>query len=177
VMQQRREPCLLVPLRRLAHGGQSVRRGAPALCPGRGRLAAVPLGRGPLLHGLRRGLVPFVRPLLSSYCLVRLLIRVHVHLTASAFMNRPGPHRARMRSPRFRTKDVSACMGSTTAQSPDLASHYARSDVAFSSMERDRRPGSPVSQLNTQPAASPVNASRPPSRTKPRASLRAGAVG
>jgi len=68
------------------------------------------------------GQAPFVRPLLSSYCLVRLLIRVHVHLVASAFMNRPGPHRARMRSPRFRTKDVSACMGSTTAQGPPPAS-------------------------------------------------------
>src|SRR5271157_6639264 len=28
-----------------------------------------------------------------------------------------------MRSPRFRTKDVTACMGSTTAQGPLLASH------------------------------------------------------
>jgi hypothetical protein len=38
-------------------------------------------------------------------------------------------------------------------------------DVAFSSAERDRHLGSrPVSQLNTWPVVSPVNASRHPSR-------------
>jgi hypothetical protein len=38
-------------------------------------------------------------------------------------------------------------------------------DVAFSSTERDRHLGiRPVSQLNTWPVASPVNASRHPSR-------------
>src|SRR5215831_17413332 len=38
-------------------------------------------------------------------------------------------------------------------------------DVAFSSAERDRHPGiRPVSQLNTWPVVSPVNASRRPSR-------------
>src|ERR1700730_15572303 len=38
-------------------------------------------------------------------------------------------------------------------------------DVAFSSSERDRHLGiRPVSQLNTWPAVSPVNASRQPSR-------------
>src|SRR5882762_5546157 len=41
----------------------------------------------------------------------------------------------------------------------------AGADVAFSSAERDRHPGiRPVSQLNTQPVVSPVNASRRPSR-------------
>ena len=71
--------------------------------------------------------------------------------------------RAWMRPPRFRTKDVTTCMGSTTAQGPPLQAIYARSDIALSSAERDRRPGiSPVSQLNTQPVVSPVNASPPP---------------
>jgi len=38
-------------------------------------------------------------------------------------------------------------------------------DVAFSSTERDRHLGRrPVSQLNTSPVVSPVNASRHPSR-------------
>jgi hypothetical protein len=40
-MQQRREPYTLALSRRSAHGDESVRRGLPALCPGRGRLAAV----------------------------------------------------------------------------------------------------------------------------------------
>src|SRR5262245_17428725 len=44
-------------------------------------------------------------------------------------------------------------------------SHYAMGDVAFSSAERDRHLGiRPVSQLNTWPVVSPVNASRRPSR-------------
>ena len=86
--------------------------------------------------------------------------------------------RTRMRSPRFRTKDVSTCMGSSTARGSSSTSHLRGEDVAFSSTERDRRLGiRPVSQLNTQPAVSPVNASRLPSRTETRASLGAGAVG
>src|SRR5215468_9212326 len=44
-------------------------------------------------------------------------------------------------------------------------SQYAMGDVAFSSRERDRHLGiRPVSQLNTWPVVSPVNASRRPSR-------------
>src|SRR5712672_3225306 len=44
--------------------------------------------------------------------------------------------------------------------------------------ELDRHLGiRPVSQLNTRPVVSPVNASRLPSRAEPRASLRVGVVG
>ena len=61
----------------------------------------------------------------------------------------------------FRTKDVSTCMGSPTARGSSSASHLRGEDVAFSSRERDRHLGiRPVSLLNTQPVASPVNASR-----------------
>ena len=70
-----------------------------------------------------------------------------------------------MRSPRFRTKDVSTCMGSPTARGSSPVSQLRRKDVAFSSAERDRHLGiRPVSQLNIQPVVSPVNASRRPSR-------------
>jgi hypothetical protein len=70
-----------------------------------------------------------------------------------------------MRSPRFRAKDVSTCMGSSTARGPASASQLRRADVAFSSAERDRHLGiRPVSQLYTQPVVSPVNASRRPLR-------------
>jgi hypothetical protein len=44
VMQQCCEPYTLALSRRSAHGDEPVRRGVPAQCPGRGRLAAVPLG-------------------------------------------------------------------------------------------------------------------------------------
>src|SRR5262249_31156161 len=57
------------------------------------------------------------------------------------------------------------CTRSPTAPGSAHASHYAMGDVAFSSTERDRHLGSrPVSQLNTWPMVSPVNASRRPSR-------------
>src|SRR5712692_10955925 len=178
VMQQRSEPYTLALSRRSAHGDESVRRGVPAQCPGRGRLAAVSLGRGPSLHGLRRGQALFVRPLHGYYNLVRLLIRVHAHRSAFAFMSRSGmPCRTRMRPPRFRTKDVSTCMGSPTARGPPTQA-IARVWYAFSSAERDRHLEiRPVSQLDTQPMVSPVNASRLPSRTEPRASLGVGAAG
>ena len=48
---------------------------------------------------------------------------------------------------------------------PSLQASCAGTDVAFSSAVRDRHLGiRPVSQLNTQPVVSPVNASRRPSR-------------
>src|SRR5258705_2786437 len=136
VMQQCREPYSLALSRRLAHGCQSVRRGIPAQCPGRGRLTAVPLGRGPSLHGLRGGQALFVRPLLGYYDPARILIRVHVHCSAVAFMNRPGlPVRAPMKLPRFRAENFSTCTRSPTARGSSHASHSPWDDVAFSSAE------------------------------------------
>src|ERR1017187_1421581 len=134
-MQQAREPHSLALSRRLAHGCQPVRRGTPAQCPGRGRLTAVPLGRGPSLHDLRRGQALVVRPLHGYYSLVRLLIRVHAHRSAFfAFMSRSGmPCRTRMRPPRFRTKNFSTCARPSTARGSSHASQYAMGDVAFSS--------------------------------------------
>ena len=81
-------------------------------------------------------------------------------------MNWPGiPLRARMRLPRFRAKNFSTCTRSPTARGSSHASHSPWDDVAFSSTERDRHLGiRPVSQLNTWPVVSPVNASRRPSR-------------
>src|SRR5580658_5917024 len=168
VMQQRSEPYTFALSRRSAHGCQPVRRGIPALCPGRGRLTAVPLGRGPSLHGLRRGNALIVRPLHRYYSLVRLLIRVHAHRSAFAFMSRSGmPCRTRMRPPRFRTKDVSTCMGSPTARGSSIRKPLARGGCCLLVSELDRHLGiRPVSQLDTQPVVSPVNASRLPSRAE-----------
>jgi hypothetical protein len=47
VMQQCGEPYTLALSRRSAHGVKAGRRGIPVQRPGRGRLVAVPLGRGP----------------------------------------------------------------------------------------------------------------------------------
>src|SRR5262250_3226818 len=81
--------------------------------------------------------------------------------------SRAGPAlvRARVRPPRFRAKNFSTCTRSPTARGSSHASHSPWDDVAFSSTERDRHLGiRPVSQLNTWPVVSPVNASRRPSR-------------
>src|SRR5712672_1276555 len=95
-----------------------------------------------------------------------------------AFPSRPGTQlRAWMRPPRFRAKNVSTCTRSPTARGFSHASHSPCDDVAFSSAELDRHLGiRPVSQLNTWPVVSPVNASRLPSRAEPRASLGVGVV-
>ena len=83
-----------------------------------------------------------------------------------AFPSRPGTRvRAWMRPPRFRAKNFPTCTRSPTARGSSHASHSPWDDVAFSSTERDRHLGiRPVSQLNTWPVVSPVNASRRPSR-------------
>src|SRR5258706_7295199 len=93
--------------------------------------------------------------------------------------SRAGPARirARVRPPRFRAKNFSTCTVSDCARFSH-ASQYAMEDVAFSSAVRDWHLGiRPVSQLNTWPMVSPVNASRLPSRAEPRASLGVGMVG
>ncbi len=100
--------------------------------PGDGPVTAVPLGRGPSLHGLRREQAPVVRPLLGYYSLVRLLIPRACSSFGITLHEPARPHRAGMRSPRFRTKDVSTCMGSPTARGPSQARHRAWDDVAFS---------------------------------------------
>src|SRR5215467_14117860 len=142
VMQQCCEPYTLAQSRRSAHGDEPVRRGAPAQCPGRGRLAAVPLGRGPSLHGLRRGNALVVRPLHRYNSLVRLLIRVHAHRSAFAFMSRAGvPCRSRKRPPRYRAKNFSTCTRSSDCARFSHPSQYAMGDIAFSASERDRHLG------------------------------------
>src|SRR5450631_1710374 len=165
-MQQRSEPYTLALSRRSAHGDESVRRVIPAQCPGRDRLAAVPLGRGPSLHGRRRGQALFVRPLLGYYDPVRILTGVHAHRSAIAFMNRPSlPVRTRMRLPRFRAKNFSTAQGLRLREVLPMQAISPWDDVAFSSTEGDRHFGiRPASQLNTWPVVSPVNASRRPSR-------------
>ncbi len=85
-----------------------------------------------------------------------------------AFMSRSGmPCRTRMRPPRFRTKDVSTCMGSPTARGSSIRKPFARGGCCLLVSELDRHLGiRPVSQLDTQPVVSPVNASRLPSRAE-----------
>ena len=89
----------------------------------------------------------------------------------------PTCRRTQMRSPRFQRKDVSTCMGSSTARGSSSASQLRGADVALRpTARRQHHEIRPVSQLNTQPVVSPVNASSWPSRAA-LASLGAGAAG
>src|SRR5712672_2606211 len=130
---------------------------------------------GPSLHDLRQKLPSFVRSLPQYYGLIRLLIRVHARRTAIAFPSRPGtspgtdepsqvPHKELLH-----VRKVSDC----ARFSPCKPIRHGR--CCLLSTERDRHLGiRPVSQLNTRPVVSPVNASRLPSRAEPRASLGVG---
>ena len=81
----------------------------------------------------------------------------------------PGPRVAAagsMRPPRFRTKDVSTCMGSPTARGPSHTRHLSHEMMLPSPQPKGIGTSEmPVSQLNTQPMVSPVNASRQTSRS------------
>jgi len=120
-----------------------------------------PLDRPPSLHRLRRrchsalfeaSQVQCSRPTSHPRACPSFGCCLHVPVRCA--------RRTRMRSPRFRTKDVSTCMGSSTARGSSSTSHLRGEDVAFSSTERDRHLGvRPVSLLHTQPMVPPVNAS------------------
>src|SRR5260370_41545165 len=61
--EQGGEPRPLVPSCYLTHTEQAAQLACPALCPARGRLPDVLLGRSPSLHALRRCLLTLVRAL------------------------------------------------------------------------------------------------------------------
>src|ERR1019366_4523244 len=77
VMQQRREPSLLIRLCSFAYTFKRTERIGPALCPGRVLLVRVPLDRAPSLHSLRHQSIGIVRLLRRYYGPVRLPIDVH----------------------------------------------------------------------------------------------------
>ena len=75
----------------------------------------------------------------------------------------PEPQRQVLGSPGSRVGRVRACMGSQTARDPHAPRQRGAHGVAFEVASAPRRPEVVVSQLNTQPALSPVNASPAPS--------------
>ena len=90
----------------------------------------------------------------------------------------PAQVRERMRPPRFRNKELLHVRNVSDCARffPCKPLRHGRCCLLVS--ELDRHLGiRPVSQLNTRPVVSPVNASRLPSRPEPRASLGVGVVG
>jgi hypothetical protein len=101
----------------------------------------------------------------AHYDLIRLLTHVHARRAASAFPSRPGTSPGASETSQVPRKELLHVRKVSDCARFSHPSQYAMGDVAFSSAERDRHLGiRPVSQLNTWPVVSPVNASRRPSR-------------
>jgi hypothetical protein len=129
----------------------------PALCPGRGRLVGVSLGRSPSLHGLR-SLCGFVRPLLRYYGTVRLPKDVHVGRTAFS-LRRPAPAyntRGRLWGLPASAHGVSThAMGLRLRGVGQQLAHDAVDHVAFPLLGQGRHTGWVISELNTTAYVAP----------------------
>src|SRR6266566_3632201 len=140
VVQERREPQLLILTCSLTYPLQRTERVFPARCPGRVLLGQVPFGQAFSLHPLRCRLPGVVRGLLRYSRSVRLPRSVRHRRTSLDFPMRPE---------------------ATAAPGGHGISRFPREVSASASRSNC------LTRLNTRPARSPVNASTPPSRAAP----------
>src|SRR5882757_5063032 len=170
VVQERREPQLLILTCCLTYPLQRTGRVFPARCPGRVLLGQVPFGQPSSLRPLRRRLPGLVRELLRHSRSVRLPRSVRHRRTSLDFPMRP--------------EATAAPGGHGISRFPREVSAYVhgvcdRAGLWHTSRYRCTRWSLPhlltasasrsncLSRLNTRPARSPVNASTPPSRAAP----------
>src|SRR5882724_15104 len=170
VVQERREPQLLILSCCLTYPLQRTGRVLPARCPGRVLLRQVSFGQFSSLHPLRYRLPGVVRELLRYYRAVRLPRSVRHRRTSLDFPTRP---------------KATAALGELgISRFPREVSLYVhgvsdRPGLWRTSRYRCTRWGLPpaptasasrrkvLTRLNTRPAHSPVNASTPPLRAAP----------
>src|SRR6266481_3386897 len=170
VVQERREPQLLILLCCLTYPLERVRRVFPARCPGRVLLQQVPFGQTVSLHPLRNRLPGIVRGLPRYSGSVRLPSSVRHRRTSLDFPMRP--------------KATAALGRPGISRFPNEVSAYVhgvsdRAGLKYTSRYRCTRWGLPhlltasasrsefLTRLNTRPVRSPVNASTPPLRAAP----------
>src|SRR6266699_3756026 len=170
VVQERREPQLLILSCCLTYPLQRTRRVFPARCPGRVLLWQVPFGQTSSLHPPRHRLPGVVRGLLR-YC-------------RSGRLPRSVRHRRTSLDFPMRPTATAALGGPGISRFPREMSAYVhgvsdRAGLWHTSRYRCIRWGLPLSptasasrsefltRLNTRPARSPVNASTPPLRAAP----------
>src|SRR5882724_10900826 len=170
VVQERREPQLLILFCCLTYPLQRTGRVSPARCPGRVLLWQVPFGQSPSLHLLRHRLPGFVRRLLRYYGSVRLPRSVRHRRASLDFPVRPRANttlggRGISRLPR----EVSPYVhGVSDRAGLWLTSRYrcVRWRLPLSPSASASRSNS-LTRLNTRPARSPVNASTLPLQAAP----------
>ena len=174
MVQQRREPCFLVPSCYPRTRSSALGTSGPALCPGRVLLVVFPsasplpsttsAAAGAALFGGfagTTGLSDFPPSFISG---VRPRPSLRGPRPRLPPANPDGARRA-MGSPGSRAWRFHACKGSLTARGPPTARDNAADDVAFRlrTASAPRNPGFRGSIA--LPAGTPVNASPPPSRT------------
>src|SRR5438445_8474919 len=170
VVEQRREPRLLILTCCLTYPLQRTGRVRPARCPGHVLLLQVPFGQTSSLHPLRRWLPSFVRRLRRYYRSVRLPVFVHHRRASLDFPMRPQTYsvwgeRGIYRSPLHELPNVH---GGCDRAGSRGTSRYRRLGwglplLLTASASRSEF----LTRLNTRPVLSPVNASTPPSRAAP----------
>jgi hypothetical protein len=173
MVQQGREPFLLLFPRRSAHAAQPLGHSFPAPCRARVRLCVVLLGLRPSLHNLRRGLHP---PLFGCFTGTTAQSgsspAYMPGLRLFAFPDRPVGAGAKEVS-RFCIL-FSACLGSSTTPSPVSARDLAPiAGVAFPLSEQGRRPVHCFRSSIAQPTDASVYAS-PAASQRPAQNSRSG---
>src|SRR5580704_2502406 len=170
VVQERREPQLLILCCCLTYPLQRTERVAPALNPGRVLLRQVPFGQPPSLRPLRRRFPGVVRGLLRYCGAVRLPKFVRHRRTSLDFPMRPKATAA-LGEPgisRFPSEVSTYVHGVSDRAGLWRTSRYrcTRWGLPHSPRASASRSGC-LTRLNTRPARSPANASTPPSRAAP----------
>src|SRR5882672_6962841 len=170
VVQEGREPHLLILTCCLTYPLQRTRRVIPARCPGRVLLGQVPFGQTPSLHPLRCRLPGVVRGLLRYSRSVRLPRSVRHRRASLDFPMRPKATSAlgELGISRFPREVLPYVHGVSDRAGLWCTSRYRRTRWGLplsptASASRSNR----LTRLNTRPACSPVNASTPPSQAAP----------
>src|SRR6266478_3931766 len=170
VVQERREPQLLILTCCLTYPLQRTGRVFPARCPGRVLLGQVPFGQTPSLHPLRCRLPGVVRGLLRYSRSVRLPRSVRHRRTSLDFPMRPRATAALGRPgiSRFPREVLPYVLGVCDRAGLRCTSRYRCTGWGLPHLltaSASRSNG--LTRLNTRPARSLVNASTPPSRAAP----------
>jgi len=172
VVQERGEPHLLIPLRCVTYPPERTGHAGPALClcPERVLLRRIPFGQLPSLHPLRHRSRRVVRGLPRYFAAVRLPRSVHRRRLPLGFPTRPTvplpigrPWTSRF--PCMMFPDVLGVSDRAGLPCVSRSRHTGCGLPRTPTVSAPRRKG--VSQLNTRPARTPIDASVLPLRAVP----------